>query len=424
MSTYTQLLAISHQSLLDLGTDLGINASGKEEIFGCFFGRDSAITVLMTLKALENDPEGVNIDREKLIAMCRRTLLTIADLAGTEFNDQSGEAPGKFIHEYRVDKFEHLTNWYLYPGPVMKNYDSIDATPLGLVAMCKYFLMTHDGDFLRQVLPAVKKGLHWMMEYGDIDGDGLLEYEFSPERNGGLHVQSWTDSEDSLRQADGSFPDYPIAPVEVQGYVFWALKLWSDFFGEQWPELSLFASYLKYSFQEKFVYQEGEYQFLAQALDGNKKQIKTVTGNPLLLLWSTYEGLWGKEAVIDASLITDLVHRSFKADLFDDTAGIRTMSISSPTFNSGQDSYHNGSFWPKLNGLAYEGLINWGYLEEARRLRQASLLPLAHFATPIELYTKGADGGYLEYKNASGQVSCRNQAWSAAVMLDLLSVKE
>src|SRR5689334_21989091 len=100
-------------------------------------------------------------------------------------------------------------------------------------------------------------------------------------------------------------------------------------------------------------------------------------------------------------------------DMFDETAGIRTMSKLSLTFNPNQNSYHNGSFWPKLNGLAYEGLLKWGFLNEAKMLRTASLLPIYYFKSPIELYVK-KEKEYLEYKNESGQVSCKKQAWSAA----------
>lgn len=35
-----------YQSLLELATNDGINASGKDEIYGCIFGRDSALTIL------------------------------------------------------------------------------------------------------------------------------------------------------------------------------------------------------------------------------------------------------------------------------------------------------------------------------------------------------------------------------------------
>jgi glycogen debranching enzyme len=107
--------------------------------------------------------------------------------------------------------------------------------------------------------------------------------------------------------------------------------------------------------------------------------------------------------------------------MFDQDAGVRTMSMFSKTFNSTQNSYHNGSFWPKLNGMSHEGVAAWGFRKEADMLKQATLKPLLYFGSPIELYVKAQDGTLLEYRNDFGQVSCRKQAWSAAATLDLLT---
>ena len=401
------LHTICYNALLDLATGEGINASGASEIFGCVFGRDTAITVLKILKVLERNPTTVDVTRLKEIS--KRALLGLISLQGKEFNLESGEEPGKFIHEYRKDNFAHLANWFVYPDGKLRNYDSIDSTPLALIAIHKYWSLTQDDEFLKQVKLSVDYGLHWILNYGDRDGDSLLEYELSPNRkSGGLCVQSWTDSRESLRKADGSMPVYPIAPVEVQGYAWLALKLWGK---------DEAAAKLKQTFNEKFLAVDNNLIFPVQALDGHKNQITTVTGNPLLLLWASC----GHESILEEKYVADLVKRAFLPDLFDITAGIRTMSAFSPTFNPNQDSYHNGSFWPILNGLVHEGLANWGYLDEANSLKAASISGLNFFKTPIELYIKGTDGNYYEYKNESGQTSCKQQAWSAAAALDFLT---
>jgi len=427
-----------YQSLLELATEDGMNASGREEIYGCTFGRDNFITVLKLLKAINNPATKNAIDCNPLLQMAKKSLVTHLLLQGKKTNFESGEEPGKFIHEYRKERHEHLTGreirpWYLYPDNTMKNYDSLDSTPLGLIAIHKYWQTTKDDSFLLKALPAVEKGLNWIITYGDRDKDQLLEYELPKERkHGGLVVQSWTDSKESMRQADGSFPEYPIAPVEVQGYAWLALKIWADFYGNSQQQyaktenfahkLELQAAHMKKRFNDTFMFISEKHFFPAQALDGFKNQIKTVTGNPLLLLWATFEKDGKKEAIIDDHLIFDLVNRSFLPDLFDKDAGIRTMSTKSETYIRGQNSYHNGSFWPKLNGMAHEGLENWGYENEADVLMIATLKPLAHFGTPIELYVKDVGGEYLPYLNEKGQTACRNQAWSAAVALDLLTL--
>ena len=60
--------------------------------------------------------------------------------------------------------------------------------------------------------------LEWIDRYGDRDGDGFVEYERRTPR--GLVNQSWKDSGDSQRFADGTLAEPPIAPAEVQGYVY------------------------------------------------------------------------------------------------------------------------------------------------------------------------------------------------------------
>jgi glycogen debranching enzyme len=426
-----------YNNLLELATDEGINASGKEDVYGCIFGRDSAITILKIVKATSSNNVYTSDQLTNLHAMCKRGLLTLVSLQGKEINIESGEEPGKFIHEFRKEKYERLLTlpkpWYIYPDGILRNYDSIDSTPLGLIAIYKYWKATHDTDFLLRVLPAVEAGLNWIITYGDLDKDYLLEYELNKERtHGGLPVQSWTDSEHSMLNDLGEFPLYPIAPVEVQGYAWLALNLWADFYGGENTayantasfanKLRSFALNLKTRFNETFLFSDDGLIFPAQALDGNKRQIRTVTGNPLLLLWATHEDETGKkEAIINTEHIADMVKRSFMKDLFDSDAGIRTMTEKSPTYNPYPDSYHNGSFWPKLNGMSHEGLIHWGYENEAALLKTATLKPLLYFGTPIELYIKNIDGTYAPFKNEFGQESCKNQAWSAATALDLLS---
>ncbi len=413
-----------YNSLLFLATHEGINASGKNEIYGCIFGRDSAITILKILRTHKKQPDSL------LLAIVRRSLLTLISLQGKEINIESGEEPGKYIHEFRKEKFDHLVvnrarPWFVYCDGKLRNYDSIDSTPLTLIALYKYWQITNDNEFLLKALPSIEAGLNWIITYGDIDKDILIEYEFPINRkSGGLVVQSWTDSKDSLIQFDGSFPAYPIAPVEAQGYAWLAMKVWSDFYKNYSfsfsNRLSAQAHALKKRFNELFMYKDNNLTYAIQALDGYKRQIKTITANPLLCLWAAYHGDTQTECIIDDIFIHDLITRAFQPDLFVEDAGIRTMSTLSPTYNSGKNSYHNGSFWPMLNGLIIEGLENFGYYHQASLLKQASILPLLYFGSPVELYIK-TQNAYELYCSANGQVSCKEQAWSAAAALDWLT---
>ena len=77
-------------------------------------------------------------------------------------------------------------------------------------------------DRRRRAREALRKpallALEWIDRYGDRDGDGFVEYERRTPR--GLVNQSWKDSGDSQRFADGTLAEPPIAPAEVQGYVY------------------------------------------------------------------------------------------------------------------------------------------------------------------------------------------------------------
>lgn len=426
--------------LLELATPDGILASDRREIYGGIFGRDSAITILKILKASSNAKAFTPDEQKNLHEICKRSLLTLVSLQGKAVNLESGEEPGKFIHEYRRDNFDHLIfmekPWYVYPDGILRNYDSLDATPLALIAIYRYFRKTKDYPFVMEVLPAVERGLNWIMNYGDRDGDYLVEYEFPETRqHGGVIIQSWADNRNTLLQIDGTFPEFPIAPVEVQGYVWLALRLWAGFFKSPSSnflqnisyakQLADFAMRLKQRFNETFLFKSQGRFFAAQALDGEKKQIRTITGNPLLLLWASYK-VEGKpiESILDEHVISDIVSRAFLSDLFDEDCGIRTMSTLSHSFDPTQHSYHNGSFWPKLNGMAHEGLTRWGYAKQAKLLKDATLKPILYFGSPVELYIKGENGTLLEYRSSYGQVGCKKQAWSAAVVLDLVTASQ
>jgi hypothetical protein len=105
------LCKIAYNSLLNLATEEGINASGKEDVYSCVFGRDSAVTILKILKSVTNEHDDTVVNRKTLLDVSRRGLQTLISLQGRETNIESGEEPGKFIHEYRKDNFDRTILW-------------------------------------------------------------------------------------------------------------------------------------------------------------------------------------------------------------------------------------------------------------------------------------------------------------------------
>jgi glycogen debranching enzyme len=100
-------------------------------------------------------------------------------------------------------------------------------------------------------------------------------------------------------------------------------------------------------------------------------------------------------------------------DLFEEKAGIRTLSKDSRNYSA--NSYHNGSIWPHDTSIVASGMDNFGYYEESSKIRTAVLQALSHFQTPIELFVY--DETYSEYSSPIGKGACKKQAWAAASML-------
>jgi glycogen debranching enzyme len=110
-----------------------------------------------------------------------------------------------------------------------RSYGSVDATPLFLILAHEYFQWTGDHELLRELMESLKSATKWILDYGDLDGDGLIEYcRRNPK---GLFNQGWKDSGDANRHSDGRIAQPPIALVEVQGYAVRALLGVSELLG-------------------------------------------------------------------------------------------------------------------------------------------------------------------------------------------------
>lgn len=412
------------ESIRELESELGILASGRNESYGCIFGRDSLITAYTLLNVYQRTNETY------YLALVRKILENLALLQGKEVNIESGEEPGKMIHEYRPHGHEHLTSrgseqWYLYADAQMRNYDSADATPLFLMTTHAYLRASNDDVCIETLLPNIRAALAWISLHGDSNGDGFLDYSVHPERRyGGLATQSWMDSAESVFFEDTEErPLYPIAPVEVQAYTYTALRAWADYFLIRDTDLSLDlsrrANALKSRFNDVFVMRERRgRKTLAFAIDGHGRPLISARSSMGHCLWAAWQSEPG--AIPDSILLDEnipaIARRVLAPDLYTSGAGIRTLSIRSSRYTA--NSYHNGSIWPHDTALIAEGLARFGFREEAARVRAALMRAYMHFNTPLELFVY--DGGFREYQGKNGQGACRIQAWSAASLLSIL----
>jgi glycogen debranching enzyme len=421
-----KLLAMGLSSIQELEVERGILASGRNEAYGCIFGRDSLIVALNLIAAYEKTRN------DYFLALVKKILWNLGDLQGTAVNIESGEEPGKIIHEFRPSAHEHLTTqkeggepaWYVYPDHVMRNFDTVDATPLFLMAAHAYLLASNDTEFIEQLLPNIHAALSWVLEYGDSNGDGLIDYSFHEARvYGGLKTQSWMDSTESVFfETSNEKPEYPLAPVEAQAYTYAALCAWGDYFGQNDTVLAetlhTRAKNLKTVFNEMFVLPGRTYTSLAFAVDGKGRPLVSARSSIGHCLFAVYKNVEGEvHSIIDATHIPRVVERLLQPDLYVRGAGLRTLSSRSKHYEPG--SYHNGSIWPHDTVMAAQGLDNFGYSGEAAMIRSSITRAYLHFETPIELF-QYANRKFAHYQGPSGQGACRTQAWSAASLLSML----
>ena len=76
--------------------------------------------------------------------------------------------------------------------PFARYYGSVDATPLFLCLLGHYADWSGHLDLFRELRGPAEAALEWIDRYGDLDGDGLVEYQRRSTH--GLETQGWKDS--------------------------------------------------------------------------------------------------------------------------------------------------------------------------------------------------------------------------------------
>ncbi|HET9657026.1 MAG TPA: glycogen debranching N-terminal domain-containing protein [Kineosporiaceae bacterium] len=393
----TALRAALHRSVVDLGAlriadperpGADVVAAGAPW-FMALFGRDSLLTGWM---ALPFDP-----------GLAAGTLHTLAAHQGRRADPMSEEEPGRILHEVRlgVDPSRALGGSQIY-------YGSVDATPLFVVLLDEAVRWGLDLDSVRVLLPAADQALSWITEYGDLDGDGFVEYQRKTDR--GLLNQGWKDSEDSVNFADGRPARGPIALCEVQAYVYAAYRarahlaevLGDTSAAHAWHRR---ATALRAVFDEAFWMPDRGYY--AMALDGNKQQVDSLTSN-------VGHCLWGGIALPERA--GDLAGHLLGRDMFTGW-GVRTLAASMPTYNP--VSYHNGSVWPHDSALIANGLARYGQHDAAATIAGGLIDAAAAFGGRLPELFCGFDRSSMPIPVAY-PTSCSPQAWAAATPIGLL----
>ncbi len=350
------------------------------------FGRDSLIVALQTMLVY---PERV-----------WSTLGVLAANQGEKLDPFREEEPGKILHEVRYGDMARSGQI-----PHTPYFGSIDSTPLFVMAFAQAYQWHRDEAMYDALIPHVRKALAWIEEYGDLDGDGLIE--FGDKSKDSVHItqQGWKDSHDSLHWANGDEVVGPIALVEVQGYVYAAYAWMADVTEMRgdaaWAD-DLLARAERVRAGVETAYWLPEAGFYAQALDGEKRPVDQISSNPGHLL---YCGLPSPER---AALLAE---RLMRPDMLT-RWGIRTLSSTMSRYSP--MSYHNGSVWPHDNSLIMAGLKAYGFNDESTAIAESLIRLSAHDPDRrlSELYC-GFDDDDERLGPVNYPVSCRPQAWAA-----------
>ena len=392
-TTWDDLHHAFDQSVADLAAlrlrhgDAGMLPAAGMPWFMTVFGRDTIITSLQTM--LLGPELGVS------------ALATLADLQA-EIHDPGIDAePGKIVHELRSGRAAE--KWF------PRYYGTVDATPLYLVLLSEVWRWTGDAEVARRFREPALRALAWIDEHGDRDGDGFVEYE---RRSQGLENHSWKDSGDSQRFRDGRFAAPPIAPAEVQGYVYDAKLRLAELARAAWREHDLAerldgeAAALAVRFDEAFwVPERGGYYALA--LDRDKQRVDALCSNIGHLLWSGIVPERRVDAIVDALMRHELWSGW----------GFRTMSTSDAAYSP--LSYHNGTVWPHDTAIAAWGLARYGRWDAVHRIAAALLDAARHFAWSLPEVFAGFDRSETPFP-IGYPTAARPQAWAAGTPLLLL----
>ncbi len=359
----------------------GLFASRGPLFHGAVFGRDSAVAGRHLVEFDPNTPR-------------YHVLQVLSKFQGLISDPISEEEPGRIHHERRhirdardeesLEIFHKLSEMWGGNDEEMVYYGSVDATALFLCLSLDYVrnygmdilgdeIIGRDGQprtFAEHMLMAND----WIKGRIDNSEIGMVEYKRSNPM--GILNPVWEDSETSYMHEDGSLAnyDFPIAPVEVQGFSYDALKGMDALFPGSVPE-----GYVeKYGRNIIDRFWLPDKQMFAKALDrdpsGKPRPITVPSSNVGLLL--------------DSNLLLDFPEGKHMADTtvrmlmgpdFLTPAGIRCRSLAFADLVDFPDYHGSYAVWAHQTASIMKGMLRHGYKSEARELAQSIVDNMSHF---------------------------------------------
>jgi glycogen debranching enzyme len=335
--------------LLDGEPDEWLALQAGVPLYPAFFGRD-AVTAGWQAGFVDS---GEALDA---------ALTKLGRLQSGRFDDWRDEQPGRIPYQIRTGPLAILNL-----NPYSAYYADYASPLMFVISLANLWAWTGDRRRVERHWDTARRILDWASTYGDMDRDGYLEYQTRSSK--GTKNQGWKDSGDAIVYDDGTPVPAPIATCELQGYWFAAQELaalLSSIMGSPGDAAAYreSAAALKQRFNRDW-WVEHE-QFVALALDPDKRQVPAVTSNVGHCLAC---------GIIDRDHLPAVVGRMFAPDLFSGW-GIRTLSTSHALYNP--LSYHRGTVWAVEQATIVFGLRRFGFdaraLELSRALFDLSLL--------------------------------------------------